>query len=241
MTEATKEGASIGVPPPQYFRVSLGERLGVAAAAVVLILLTIGACLTAAFLFRESAVIAIVLAAVAATIASFAGLVAREAVSRWRLQATIYAGHLSGFLPRRRGFVIGDPKEMKVSLGDIDRIETRDELFSSLGVTTGQRAYELVLKDGARIFLGADRDMLPAHFGRIVEAITARSHARLVDRGMIDGDAGFLLVAGVKVPDWSAPPLQPSDAERRMKARNRTPALLLIAAAFVVLARFIGN
>jgi hypothetical protein len=235
------EQQAAGVPPPQHFRVSLGERLGVIAAAVVLIALSAGALFSAVFLYAESAVIALVLAAIGLTIGSLAGLLSREAVSRWRLNATIYANRLTGFLPRRRGFVIGAREELSVGLQDIDRIETREEIFSSLGVTTGQRAYELVLKDGARIFLGADRDMLPPHIGRIVEGVTARCHARLVDRGMIDGDAGFMLVAGVKVPDWTAAPLGDADAKRRTMARNRTPALLLIAAAFVVLARFVGG
>jgi hypothetical protein len=230
-----------GVPPPEIFRVSLGERLGVIAAAAVLIALSAGALLGAAFLYRESAVIALVLGAIGLTIGSLAGLVSREAVSRWRLNATIYANRLTGFLPRRRGFVIGPREELSVGLQDIDLIETREEIFSSLGVTTGQRAYELVLKDGARIFLGADRDMLPPHIGWIVDGVTARCQARLVDRGMVDGDAGFMLVAGVKVPDWTTAPLDASAAERRRMARNRMPVLLLIAAGLVVLARFVGR
>ncbi len=229
------------VPPPVTFRAPLSERLGVAAAALLLIALALAGIAGAAALYASSAVTALVLAAAALTIGSLAGLVSREAVSRWRLNAAIYAGKLTGFLPRRRGFVIGAREELSVSLQEIDRIETREEIFSSLGVTTGQRAYELALKDGRRIFLGADRDMLPARFRRIVEGVAARTHAPIVDRGMVDGDPGFMLVAGVKVPDWTAPPLAQADAARRTMARNRTPVLLLIAAAFVILARMIGD
>ncbi len=235
------EGFAANVPPPQQFRAPLAERLGVVVAAAALIALAVAGLAGAAAVYRTSAVLALVLAGIGLTIGSLAGLVTREAVSRWRLGATIYAGRLTGFLPRRRGFVIGAREELSVALNDIERIETREEIFSSLGVTTGQRAYELVLKDGRRVFLGADRDMLPPHFHAIVQGIVLRSHAAIVDRGMIDGDAGFMLVAGVKVPDWTAPPLSPADAARRTAARGRTPALLLIAAAFVILARMIGD
>lgn len=191
----------------------------------------------AAALFASNAVVAIVLGAAALTVGSMAGLVSGEAVSRWRLQITIYAGRLTGFLPRRRGFVPGDREELTVTIADIDRIETREEMFSSLGGTTSQRAYEIVMRDGARIFLGADRAMMPVHFGDIV----ARLGKKVADRGMVDGDAGFMLVAGMKVPDWSAPSLGAAGIEKRVRARSRTPALLLIAAAFTILARFVSG
>ncbi len=226
-----------GVPPPQHFRAPLTERIGVAAAAILIVSLAAAALAGAAALYVSDAVIALVLAASALAVGSMAALVSREAVSRWRLKATIYAGRLTGFLPRRRGFILREREELSIAIADIDRIETREEMFSSLGVTTSQRAYEIVIKDGARIFLGADREMLPAHFGAIAE----RLGKKVADRGMVDGDAGFMLVAGVKVPDWSAPSLAPADIDRRIKARNRTPVLLLIAAAFTILARFAGG
>lgn len=224
---------SAGVPPPQHFRAPLAERLGVAAGAIVLIALAAAALAGAAALFASNAVVALVLAASGLAIGSMAAMVSREAASRWRLHATIYAGQLTGFLPGRRGFVPHEREELAVAIRDIDRIETREEIFSSLGVTTAQRAYEIVMKDGGRIFLGADRAMLPAHFRAIVE----RLGKPVTDRGMVDGDAGFLLAAGVKVPDWTAAPLDPAEAGRRIKASNRTPALLLIAAAFTILTR----
>lgn len=228
---------SASVPPPQHFRAPLTERLGVAAAAILLIALTVGAGTLAAAMLAENAVVALVLAVLALAVGSMAALVSREAASRWRLQATIFAGRLTGFLPRRRGFVMGERTELSVTIADIDRIETREEMFSSLGVTTSQRAFELVMANGARLFLGADRAMLPAHFGRIVE----RLGKEIADRGMVDGDAGFMLVAGVKVPDWTAPSLTPADIDRHIRARNRTPVLLLIAAGFTILARFMGG
>lgn len=228
---------SASVPPPQHFRAPLTERLGVAAAAILLIALTVGAGTLAAAMLAENAVVALVLAVLALAVGSMAALVSREAASRWRLQATIFAGRLTGFLPRRRGFVMGERTELSVTIADIDRIETREEMFSSLGVTTSQRAFELVMANGARLFLGADRAMLPAHFGGIVE----RLGTKIADKGMVDGDAGFMLVAGVKVPDWTAPSLSPAEIDRRIKARNRTPALLLIAAGFTILARFMGG
>ncbi len=237
----TAADAPAGVPPPLHFRAPLAERLGVAGVAIVTISLTIGALALAAAMVATNAVIAIVLFATALAIGSMAALVSREAVSRWRLRATIFANRLTGFLPRRRGFILGEREELAVSLTDVARIETREELFSSLGVTTSQRAFELVMNDGARIFLGADRQMLPPHFGRIVSAIASRGGASVIDRGMVDGDAGFLLVAGMKVPDWTAPPLPPAEVERRIMARNRTPVLLLVAAAFVLLARLAGG
>lgn len=237
----TESGASVGVPPPIEFRSPLPERLGVAAAALVLISLALAALAGAAALFATEAVVALVLAAVALTVGSLAAFVTGDAVARWRQSATLYAGRLTAFLPRRRGFILGAREELSVAIPDIERIETREEVFSSLGVTTSQRAYEIFLKNAAPVFLGADRAMLPAYFGRIAEAITSRGTAPLIDRGMVDGDPGFLLVAGARVPDWGAAPLPPADAARRTKAKNRTPALLGAAALFVILARIIGG
>ncbi len=57
------------------------------------------------------------------------------------------------------------------------------------------------MRDGARFFPGADREMLPPHFSRIVNALVARTDAPVADRGMVDGNPGFLLVIGQEVPD----------------------------------------
>lgn len=236
----TASGASVGVPPPIEFRASLPQRFGVAAAALFLIALALAALMGAIALFADNAVVALVLGASGLVAGSMAGLVTREAAARWRLAATLYAGRLTAFLPRRRGFILGAREEVSLALADIDRIETREEAFSSLGVTTTQRAYEIFLKNGDQIFLGADRAMLPAFFGRIATAITARGTVALVDRGMVDGDPGFLLIAGARVPEWSAPPLAAGEAARRAKARGRTPFLLIAAAMLVILARMVG-
>ena len=226
-------------PPPETIRAPFAERLGVAAASSALIALAAAAGVGAVALFASNAVLALVLGASALTIGALAAYMTRDAVGRWRLVANVHMNRLAAFLPRKRGFAPLAREEIVVGFQNVDRIETREEVFSSFGVTTSQRAYSLVLKEGGRIVLGADRAMLPAHVRRIVEAVRARHDAPLVDRGMIDGDAGFMLVAGVKVPDWSAPPLAAAEVDRRIRARNRTPALLLIAAAFTILTRLV--
>lgn len=237
----TEGGAKASVPPPQHYRAPLAERLGVAASALLLAALVAAAVAGALAIYAVSAVAALVLGILAFSIGSLAAFVAEDAVARWRIEATVYAGRLAAFLPRRRGFIVGAREEIEIAIDDIDRIETREEVFSSLGVTTSQRSFEVVLKDGARVFLGADRAMLPAFFGRIVAAITARGTVPVVDRGMVEGKAGFLLFAGARVPEWGAPPLEPEAAARRMRARIRTPLLLMAAALLVALASISGR
>ncbi len=235
------EKQSVAVPPPIEFRAPLGERLGVAAVSVLLGALAIAAGAGALALFTTQAAAAIVLAGLALMTGSLAAFVTHDAIARCRLKATIYAGRLTAFLPRRRGFIIGAREELSVAIPDIEGIETRVEVFSSLGVTTTQRAYEIVLKDGGRVFLGADRDMLPAYFAKIANAIAPQAPAGLVDRGVVDGDPGVLLLAGARVPEWNAPPLPPHVAARRLKARNRTPLLMALAALIILGARMIGG
>ncbi len=219
------------------FRASLAERLGVAATAFVIIALTIFIGALGIGVYASNAMMAIVLAATAAMTATLAGLVTREAVSRWRLKAVISGNNLTGVLPRRRGFVDADRIDAAVKLSDIARIETREEVFSSLGVTTSQRAFSFVMRDGSRVFLGADREMLPAHFGAIASAVVSRSGAPVTDLGMVDGNAGFMLVIGQSAPEWSAAPLPPAAVAQRRAQRRRTVALLIAASLVVILAR----
>lgn len=229
------------IPPPLRFTPALSGRIGVSLAAVAISALTIAMFTLIAPALRESLPLAIVLGAVGFVMASLSALVAKEAVARWRLRAGIYAGRLTASLPRRRGFIAFDREGLDTPLADIARIDTRLEHFESLGVSTSQRAYRLALRDGRGIELGGDREMMPAFFGPLVEAIVARTGAPVVDHGVVDGDAGFMLVAGQSAPPWDTPALSASEAALRARKRARTAPLLIFATLLTILTQLISR
>lgn len=226
---------------PQVFRASLTERIMVTVFAVFMGAVTLFLIVGAIGGFVAGFFLGTFLALVAAIVLALTWLVAKEAVSRWRLYARIEDGELTALLPRRRGFIDQPRVAVTIALADIDRIETRYESFTSIGVTTGQQAYMLVTREGERHLLGADREWVPPFFAKLVEAIRARSPAEIRDLGMVDGDAGFLLVAGQSVPDWTSPSLSPEEIAVRGRRRARTAAILGGLAMLVVLAQVLSG
>ncbi len=223
------------------FRASLGEKIFVTAFTVFMGGLALFMLIAAVGGFVVNFFLGLFLLLVAAIIIALTFLVAKEAFSRWRLYARLEDGVLTALLPRRRGFIDQPRDRVTVSLADIETIQSRYESFASIGVTTGQQAYSIVKRGGERIFLGADREYTPPFFGKLAGAIAARAGVSIDDLGMVDGDAGFLLVAGQSVPDWSSPSLSAPEIELRGRRRARTAAILGGVVLLVVLAQVLSR
>jgi hypothetical protein len=222
---------------PLTFRATLAERIGVTSIAVFTVAISLFMLVAAAAAFSTGVFFGLVLLLIAAVVIALTFLVTKETVSRWRLYAHLEDGVLTALLPRRRGFIDQPRDRVSIALGDIARIETRHESFASLGVTAGQQAYALVKRDGERVFLGADREWIAPFFSRLADAVAARANVPLIDLGMVDGDAGFLLVAFHSAPDWAAPSLPPEEIAKRNRRRARTGAIMGLAALLVILAQ----
>lgn len=233
--------APVSIPPPQVFRAPLAARIGVSACAVFIGALALFLIFAAGASFTIGAAFGLFMALIAAIMTALAALVVKEAVSRWRLYARLEGGRLIALLPRRRGFIDQERVGVDIAVSDYDRIETRLEVFSALGVTTAQRAYALVKPNGERFFLGADREMLTPFFEKLVNAIVSRTGLKVADLGMVDGNPGFLLVARQSVPDWSSASLSEAEIEVRNRRRARTPQILIAIALTVTLARALGG
>lgn len=233
--------APASVPPPRIFRAPLAARIGVTLAAAFVGAMALFLIVAAAASFSLNFLLGLFMSLIAAIMIALTALVAKEAVSRWRLYARLEGGRLVALLPRRRGFIDQKRVGVDLSIADYDRIETRLEVFSSLGVTTAQRAYALVRASGERLFLGADREMVTPFFEKLVDAMVSRTGVKVVDLGMVDGDPGFLLVSRQSVPDWSAASLTDDQIAVRNRWRSRTPQILIAIALLVTLARALGN
>ncbi len=228
-------------PVALTFRVSLTERIFVTLAAIFMgaialfmLIIAIGGLFSIFFL-------GVFLFFVAGVMIALTWLVAKEAVSRWRLYARLEGGTLTALLPRRRGFIDQPRDRVPLALADIDRIETRYEAFASNGVTTRQQAYMIVKRDGERLLLGADREWVPPFFCRLADAIADRAGVSIVDLGMVDGDAGFMLVAGQSTPDWETPSLSAPEIALRHHRRARTAAILTGLVFLVLIAQYFSN
>lgn len=129
--------------------------------------------------------------------------VLREALAQTQTRIAIQDGAVHLRLPARRGFAELAPVSETVPRAAISAIQARTEAFRSGGATT-QAAFALVLEDGRRIVLGADRPTLAPLFRQAAEAIAAETRLPIRDLGVVDGDGGFLLLGGVRVPDWES-------------------------------------
>jgi len=145
-------------------------------------------------------------------------------------------------LPRARSYVPQASVDRALPIASVRGVETRVEAFRSAGNTVTQQAYALVLSNGERILLGADRRMLEPFFGRAAKAIAQAAGQQMRDLGTVDGDPGFILVTGQSVPDWSAPGLAPAVAQKRVRDEQAAWRIAMIVASIAigigVIARF---
>ena len=200
-------------------RRSWSDRLLVSVGALLMVAITLViAGLGFVVAFSSAPWVGAIMGVAAAGLLVLTYVVLREAEGRWMTRITLGPAEARFDLPARRGYADLAPVHLKVPYGQIAAIEVRDEAFSSLGVTMIQRAASLVLQDGARVDLGADRPMMSAYVGPAAAALAQRAGIGVRDLGMVDGKTGPLAVTGNTTPDWKTHPLSNADAIRRHRA-----------------------
>lgn len=178
----------------------------------------------------------------------FVGLtyyVYREAIARSFARIAINWQTLELRLPAQRSYVAQEKIDTSLPLASIKAIESRAESFRALGTTAVQFAYSLVLDDGRRIVLGADRRFTSPYYQNAAGLISNNVKIPITNRGLVDGNPGLLLVAGQSIPDWNAAPVSEAAMQKRFKdeAAGWRLASLITGAALAIgaLARALGN
>ncbi len=141
----------------------------------------------------------------------------REAVARSFTRIAINWQTLELRLPAQRSYVPQEKLETSLPLSSIQAVESRAESFRALGNTVLQYAYALVLDDGRRIVLGADRRFISPYYQNAAGVISNNIKSPIRDLGLVDGNPGFLLFTGQSVPAWDAAPVPPTTMQKRFK------------------------
>lgn len=186
-----------------------------------------------------------VLIVFAAPFAWLGGYVYREASARGFTRIAVDAAGVQLRLPARRSYVPLEKVETSAPLSAIRAIEARTEAFRALGTTVLQRAFSLVLTDNTRIILGADRRFTQPYFQSAASTISAQTQIPVRDLGLVDGNAGFLMIAGHSAPPWDAAPVAPATMQKRYSDEGQGLRIAFIvtatALAIAALARAFGG
>lgn len=195
-------------------------------------------------LLDEDASIGAVLMVFALPFAGLTYYVYREAQARSFTRIAVNGQTLELRLPAQRSFVPQGKIETALPLASIKAIEFRAESFRQIGNTVLQFSYSLVLEDGRRIMLGADRRFLTPYYQNAAGLISNTIQQPIRDLGLVDGNPGFLLITGATVPPWDAAPVAPATLQKRFKdeAASWRIVFLIVSAALAigVIARAFG-
>lgn len=198
-----------------------------------------------AILMSEDGGVALFMFVIALLSAGLTYYVYREAIARSFARIAINWQTLELRLPSQRSYVAQENIETSLPLASIKAIETRAESFRALGTTAVQFAYSLVLEDGRRIVLGADRRFTSPYYQNAAGVISNNVKIPITNRGLVDGNPGFLLVAGQSIPDWNAAPVTEATMQKRFRdeAAGWRLATLITGAALAIgaLARAFGG
>ena len=125
----------------------------------------------------------------------------------------------------------------EVPYDDIASIETREEVYSSFGLTTVLRAFSLVTRDGARFPLGVMTENSAAQppYDQAAQRIAARAGVAVVDKGAVR--VGGIVRGSVHdTPSWSSPAMTPvENAKFHHRAVISIQIVGLLAAAVILL------
>ena len=190
----------------------------------------------AATLLADSEEMGWILIVLALFMAGLGFIVYREAAARSFTRIAINWQTLELRLPAARGYVPQEKIETSIPLASIKAIESRAEAYRQIGTTALQFAYSLVLEDGRRIFLGADRRFLTPYFQNAAGIISNNIKQPIRDLGLVDSNPGFLLVAGQSAPPWDAAPVPQATMQQRFKqeASGWRLAWLITSAALAI-------
>jgi hypothetical protein len=227
-------------PRPITFRRSRADRLGILLIALLLLAMCFLPLLAALQVLADSPPFALFLGAIGLVMVALTLLVLTEVRARWITRIVLDGNEVTLRLPARRGYVRRAAVDRRLPLTGIRGVETRGEAFRAAGSTVLQQSFALRLDDGEYLELGGDRAWMAPLFGEAALAIAERAELPLVDRGMVDGRPGFLMLWGQSVPPWDAPALAPAEAERRISQVRRAWQLLTVVLLVLVLLRLLA-
>lgn len=221
------------------YRTPLGQRLLSAAGVAILAPLALG--MTAvglALATRPPWPVAVVVLGCALVLVALLLYVYRDAAGKWGLSIRLDGQGVRLDLPRSRSLIHRlQPVHERLPYADIEALETRLEAYSSLGFQAMQRVYALRRRGGSVIILGEDRalgtDFAQEGLGGIFATLKDRTGAPLIDRGMVEGRGGLLLVVGASPDAWQAPSLTAARQAvlwQRAAATGALPVALLLVA-----------
>jgi hypothetical protein len=121
-----------------------------------------------------------------------------------------------------------------IPYADIAAVETRDDVYSSFGLTSVQTVYSVATKAGRRIVLGFTSPLATWNypFDEAAARIARNAGVAVTNRGAVE--VGGIIRSVIKgTPPWSAPSI---GADGRATARRRTALAMQIAFAMVVVA-----
>lgn len=126
----------------------------------------------------------------------------------------------------------------EIPYGAVQSIETREEVYSTFGLVTILRVFNLVKRDGARLPLGAMAEnwgpQMP--FDKAAALIAQRAGSAVVDKGTVR--VGGVLQAMVKgAPPWTAQSLEPTEIAAVRSGAMRTMQVIGLLLAVVAIAR----
>ena len=119
-----------------------------------------------------------------------------------------------------------------IPYADIAAVETRDEVYSSFGLTSVQTAYSIATKAGRRIVLGFTSPLATWNYSFDEAAARIARNAKVTDRGAVEvGGIIRSIIRGTS--PWSTASI---GANARATARRRAALAMQIAFAMVVAA-----
>ncbi|MCX7358236.1 MAG: hypothetical protein NT015_08860 [Alphaproteobacteria bacterium] len=158
----------------------------------------------------------------------------REAIARSFARIAINWQTLELRLPTQRSYVAQEKVEISLPLASIKAIESRAESFRAIGTTAVQFAYSIVLNDGRRIVLGADRRFTSPYYQNAAGVISNNVKIPITNLGLVDGNPGFLLVAGQSVPAWDAVPVSADTMQKRYAQEAQSWRIVTIIAGITL-------
>ncbi len=230
---------------PLVFRAGLLSRLGAWFLLVLLGCLLSGLSVFAIdLLMSGDRTGALIVLATAAFIAPFVHLVWKEALVKVRWRVVISEQGTDLQLPAARSYLT-KPAAWNGTLqpAQLECVEWREEVYTTLGLTTIVKVYVLRLRTGELIMLGEDRPIArTTDYTRLVgesaDALADWIGVPLRQRAMARGDAGIFGVWRTRSPAWDARGLSASEsdsAHRQLAFTTAIPGLALLVALLVVL------